>query len=67
MFKTYYGLFEYLVMPFGLINALAQFHAHMQSIFNDLLDVSVVIYLDNILIFSRNLEEHQLVVQEVLR
>lgn len=65
-FKTRYGLFEYLVMPFGLTNAPAQFQAHMQSIFNDLLDISVVIYLDDILIFSKNLKEHQLLVREVL-
>lgn len=66
-FKTRYGLFEYLVMPFGLTNAPAQFQAYMQYIFNDLLDISVVIYLDDILIFSKNLEEHQGVVKEVLR
>lgn len=61
-FKTRYGLFEYLVMPFGLTNAPAQFQAHMQCIFHDLLDISVVIYLDDILIFSKTLEEHRLVV-----
>lgn len=66
-FKTRYGLFEYLIMPFGLANALTQFQSHMQSIFNDLLDISVVIYLDNILIFSKKLEEHQLIVREVLQ
>ena len=66
-FKTRYGLFEYLVMPFGLMNAPAQFQAHMQSIFGDLLDILVVIYLDDILIFSKNLEEYQAVVREVLR
>ena len=65
-FKTCYGLFEYLVMPFGLTNALAQFQAHMQTIFSDLLDISIVIYLDDILIFSKNLEEHQAIVREVL-
>lgn len=63
-FKTQYGLFEYLVMPFGLTNAPAQFQSH---IFGDLLDISLVIYLDDILIFSKNLEEHQQVVQKVLQ
>lgn len=66
-FKTRYGLFEYLVMPFGLTNAPAQFQSHMQSIFGDLLDISVVIYLDDILIFSKTLEEHIQVVREVLK
>lgn len=66
-FKTRYGLFEYLMMPFGLTNASTQFQAHMQYIFSDLLDIFVVIYLDDILIFSKKLEEHQVVVREVLR
>lgn len=66
-FKTRYGLFEYLVMPFGLMNAPAQFQSHMQHIFGDLLDLSVVIYLDDILIFSRTLEEHRQVVRQVLQ
>ena len=65
-FKTRYDLFEYLVMPFGLTNAPAQFQAHMQSIFGDLLDISVVIYLDDILIFSKTIEKHRQVVKEVL-
>lgn len=65
-FKMRYGLFEYLVMPFGLTNAPAQFQAHMQYNVSDLLDISVVIYLDDILIFSKDLEEHQHVVREVL-
>ena len=58
-FKTRHGLFEYLVMSFRLIIAPAQFQAHMQYIFSDLLDISVVIYLDNKLILSKKLEEHQ--------
>lgn len=57
-FKTWYGLFEYLVMPFGLTNAPTRFQTHMQSIFSDLLDILVVIYLDDILIFLKNIEEH---------
>lgn len=66
-FKTRYGLFEYLVMPFGLTNAPAQFQSLMQNIFSDLLDISVVIYLDDILIFSKNLQDHQQVVRDVLQ
>ena len=65
-FKTRYGLFEYLVMPFGLTNAPTQFQAHMQTIFSELLDIFVVIYLDDIQIFSKKLEEHQAIVREVL-
>ena len=66
-FKSQYGLFEYLVMPFGFTNAPAQFQAHMQNIFADLLDISVVIYLDDILIFSKTIEEHRQVVRDVLQ
>jgi len=39
----------------------------MQNIFNDLLDIPIVIYVDDILIFLNNMEEHQLVVREVLQ
>ena len=52
-FRTRYGLFEYLVMPFGLSNAPATFQSHINSIFVDLLDVTVIIFLDDILIFSQ--------------
>ncbi|QRW19820.1 Retrotransposable element Tf2 protein [Rhizoctonia solani] len=66
-FKTKYGLFEYLVMPFGLTNALAAFQDMMNEIFRDLLDVYVIIYLDNILVFSLNKKDHRVHVQEVLK
>ncbi|CEH12606.1 retrotransposon nucleocapsid protein [Ceraceosorus bombacis] len=56
-FKTRFGLFEYLVMPFGLCNAPATFQALMNSIFHDLLDICVVVYLDDILIFTRGSQE----------
>ncbi|KAF8761431.1 hypothetical protein RHS01_00017 [Rhizoctonia solani] len=54
-FRTKYGLFEYLVMPFGLTNAPAAFQHFMNDLFRDLIDVTVVIYLDDILIFWKNL------------
>ncbi|QRW20479.1 Retrotransposable element Tf2 protein [Rhizoctonia solani] len=57
-FRTKYGLFEYLVMPFGLTNAPAAFQHFMNNLFRDLIDVTVVIYLDNILIFSEKPEDH---------
>jgi len=57
-FCTQYRSFEWLVMPFGLSNALAAFQQFMNKIFGDLLDVYVVVYLDNILIYSNNLEDH---------
>ncbi|QRW23874.1 Retrotransposable element Tf2 protein [Rhizoctonia solani] len=65
-FRTKYGLFKYLVMPFGLTNAPAAFQHFMNDLFRDLIDVNVVIYLDNILIFSDKPEEHPTHVREVL-
>ncbi|GBG64900.1 hypothetical protein CBR_g48366 [Chara braunii] len=57
-FKTRYGHFEWVVMPFGLTNARATFQAAMTTEFPDLLDRSVLIYLDDILVYSMTLDEH---------
>ncbi|KAF8748302.1 hypothetical protein RHS01_10955, partial [Rhizoctonia solani] len=65
-FRTKYGLFEYLVMPFGLTNAPAAFQHFMNDLFRNLIDVTVVIYLDDILIFSEDPEKHPEHVREVL-
>ena len=54
-------------MPFGLTNAPAAFQRFMNDIFSDLLDVHVIIYLDNILIYSDNPTKHTKHVHEVLR
>ncbi|KAM3936974.1 uncharacterized protein RB166_002689 [Leptodactylus fuscus] len=61
------GHYEYLVMPFGLCNAPADFQDFMNDIFRDLLQISVVVYLDNILIFSVDLCTHRATVTEVLK
>ena len=66
-FRTKYGHFEYLVMPFGLTNAPAAFQSLMNDIFRNLLDDFVSIYLDDILIFSDNLEDHIRHVSRVLQ
>ena len=57
-FRTHYGSFEWSVMPFGLTNAPTAFQRFMNDIFSDLLDVCVVIYLNDILIYSNNMSEH---------
>jgi hypothetical protein len=67
VFHTRYGQFEYKVMPFGLTNAPAAFQHLMNDLFKDLLDKRVVVYIDDILIYSKTLEEHQVLVKEVLK
>ena len=66
-FRTRYGHFEYLVMPFGLCNAPATFQHFVNDVFRDMLDQFVIIYLDDILIFSENLEQHRIDVCKVLQ
>jgi len=65
-FRTRYGSFDFLMMHFGLTNAPATFQHLMNTIFADCLDTFIVIYLDDILIFSKNPEEHWEHVCEVL-
>ncbi|GBG67352.1 hypothetical protein CBR_g489 [Chara braunii] len=57
-FKTRYGHFEWLVMPFGPTNAPATFQAAMTTEFRHMLDRFVLIYLDDILVYNRSLNEH---------
>jgi hypothetical protein len=57
-FRTCYGHFEYTVMPFGLTNAPVVFQHLMNDIFREYMDEFVVVYLDDILIFSKNQETH---------
>jgi hypothetical protein len=65
-FRTRYGHFEYTVMPFGLTNAPAQFQAYIYQVLAGLVDVTCIVYLDDILIFSNTEEEHVKHVKEVL-
>ncbi|SOV07292.1 uncharacterized protein UDID_18776 [Ustilago sp. UG-2017a] len=65
-FGTQLGLYEYLVMPFGLANAPAHFQSFINDIFRDIIGVYVVVYLDDFLIFSDTEESHVKHVTEVL-
>ncbi|SNX84871.1 uncharacterized protein MEPE_03580 [Melanopsichium pennsylvanicum] len=65
-FRTRYGSYKYLVMPFGLCNAPATFQWLMNHVLSDLLDVSVIVYLDDILVFSDNEADHHHHVCQVL-
>jgi hypothetical protein len=57
-FRTRYGHWEYLVMPFGLSNAPATFQAYVDKALTGLVDIICVVYLDDILIFSKDEREH---------
>jgi len=57
-FRSWYGQYEYVVMPFGVTNASTVFMDYMNKIFRSLLDKFVVVFIDDILIYSKTQEEH---------
>jgi len=65
-FRTRYSQYEYKVMPFRLVNAPAKFQTMMNKILREFLDHGVVVYLDDILMYSENMEENIKLVQKVL-
>ena len=66
-FNTRYGQFEYLVMPFGLCNAPGTFQSYINNSVREYLDVFCTAYLDDVLIYSDNEEEHTDHVLKVLK
>jgi hypothetical protein len=54
-----YGLYEYLVISFGLTNAPSHFMYLINSIFMEELDKFVMVFIDDILVYSKNMEEHE--------
>ncbi|GBG70434.1 hypothetical protein CBR_g6562 [Chara braunii] len=66
-FKTRDGLYEFTVMPFGLTNAPATFQSLMDKVFRNQINRFVVVYLDNILIFSKSMEEHMRQLEKVMQ
>ena len=66
-FRTRYGAFKWSVMLFGLTNTPTAFQRFMNDVFSNLLDVCIVVYLDDILIYSDNITQHRKHVKEVLK
>ena len=66
-FRTQYGHYKYLVMPFGLADAPATFQAYMNKTPAGLVDITCVVYIDDILIYSTNEAEHIGHVKQVLQ
>ncbi|GAU32901.1 hypothetical protein TSUD_393220 [Trifolium subterraneum] len=58
-FRTRYGHYEYIVMPFGVTNAPGVFMEYMNMIFHSFLDKFVVVFIDDILVYSKSEEEHK--------
>ncbi|KAG7599514.1 Retrotransposon gag domain [Arabidopsis suecica] len=58
-FRTRYGHYEFVVMPFGLTNAPAAFMKMMNSVFREFLDEFVIIFIDDILVYSKDWKTHQ--------
>src|SRR5215211_1132972 len=65
-FRTRYGHYEFVVMPFGLTNAPAVFMDLMNRVCRPMLDRSTIVFIDDILVYSRSREQHEEHLREVL-
>jgi len=65
-FRTRYGLYEFQVMPFRLTNAPSTFQDMINHMFSDMLDVGLLVYMDDILVYAQTCEEYDSQVKKVL-
>jgi len=65
-FKSRYSLYKYTVMPFGLCNKPSTLQGMINDVFYDMLDVGVIAYMDDILIYSETIKEHVTMVRKVI-
>jgi hypothetical protein len=66
-FRTRYGHYEFIVVPFGLSNAPVVFMCLMNGIFREYLDKFVIVFLDEIIIYSKSKEENEHILRMVLQ
>ena len=66
-FMTHYGYYEFLMMLFGLTNAPATFMDLMNRVFHSYLDLFVIAFIDNILVYSKNVKEHVFHIEIILQ
>ena len=66
LFRTRYGHYEFVVMPFGLTNSLAAFMDLMNHVCRSILDQCVIVFIDDILVYSKMHEKHEEHLREVL-
>jgi hypothetical protein len=66
VFRTRYGLYEYMIMPFSLTNAPSTFQDMMNHIFQAMINLGQLAYMDDLLIYTNTVEEHDEIVREVL-
>ena len=64
-FTCRYGTYQFTVMPFGLMSAPSTFQRMMNRVFFDLLDEGVLCYLDDLLIYSKSVQEHRIILDKV--
>jgi hypothetical protein len=66
-FHMRYGLYKFMAMPVGLTNTPATFQDMMNHIFRDMIDLGLLAYVDDLLIYAKTIEKHDEIVREVLQ